>query len=192
MSVNGFLKVVIVLTRKLDQIIVIDVEATCWEGSPPLGEESDIIEIGVCPVEVATGKRLEKRHIIVKPERSKVSEFCTKLTGLTPEQVQEGVSFKEACLILQEEYLTKKRTWASYGDYDRWQFEKHCSAFNVEYPFAPRHINVKNLFAIIKKLNNEVGMASALQILNLPLEGRHHDAEDDAWNVANILSKIIL
>jgi len=26
--------------RHLDQVVVVDVEATCWEGEPPLGQES--------------------------------------------------------------------------------------------------------------------------------------------------------
>jgi inhibitor of KinA sporulation pathway (predicted exonuclease) len=61
------------VAKKLDQIIVIDVESTCWQDTPPVGQESEIIEIGVCTVDVASGKRLEKESILVKPERSKVS-----------------------------------------------------------------------------------------------------------------------
>ena len=34
--------------RLLDYIVLEDVEATCWDGEPPPGEDSDIIEIGVC------------------------------------------------------------------------------------------------------------------------------------------------
>jgi inhibitor of KinA sporulation pathway (predicted exonuclease) len=64
------------VAKKLDQILVIDVESTCWQDTPPVREESEIIEIGICTVDVASGKRLEKESILVKPERSKVSEFC--------------------------------------------------------------------------------------------------------------------
>ena len=31
-----------------NKIIIIDLEATCWEGIPPKGEVSEIIEIGIC------------------------------------------------------------------------------------------------------------------------------------------------
>ncbi|UCH92600.1 MAG: exonuclease domain-containing protein [Candidatus Aminicenantes bacterium] len=178
--------------KKLDQIIVIDVEATCWEGEPPEGQENEIIEIGICPLEVATGKRLEKRSIIVKPERSTVSIFCTQLTSLTREDVEKGISFKEACSLLKREYRTKQRVWASYGDYDRRQFEKQCLCRDIAYPFGPTHINVKNLFAFAHQLPREVGMAEALKILDLPLEGFHHRGEDDAWNIAGILSELLL
>ena len=35
-------------------------------------------------------------------------------------------------------------------------------------------------------------MAEALELLNLPLEGTHHRGEDDAWNITNILSELLL
>ena len=44
------------MPKILDKIIVIDLEATCWEGDPPPGQESEIIEIGLCILDVATGE----------------------------------------------------------------------------------------------------------------------------------------
>lgn len=180
------------MPRKLDQIIVVDIEATCWEGKLPAGEENEIIEIGICTLDIASGKRLEKESILVKPERSRVSPFCTQLTTLTQEQVDQGISFVEACAILKEKYLSKERVWASYGDYDRNQFEKQCQARFIDYPFGSRHINVKTLVAVMYGLPREVGMAGALEVLNLPLDGTHHRGVDDAWNIAGILSKLLL
>jgi len=180
------------LARKLDQIIIVDIEATCWPGTPPEGQESEIIEIGVCLVDIASTQRLEKRSILVKPERSKVSEFCTELTTLTPKMVNKGVSFEQACLILEREYLSKRRAWASYGDYDRSLFQHQCETHKVQYPFSNSHINVKTLFAIMQALPYEVGMTRALEIMGLELEGTHHRGHDDAWNIANIFSKLLL
>lgn len=71
------------MAKKLDQIIVVDLEATCWEGNPPPGEEQEIIEIGVCALDIASGKRSRKRSLLIRPERSTVSHFCTQLTTLT-------------------------------------------------------------------------------------------------------------
>jgi inhibitor of KinA sporulation pathway (predicted exonuclease) len=42
---------------QLDVIIVIDVEATCWEGYPPPGQDKEIIEIGICLVDAKTTRR---------------------------------------------------------------------------------------------------------------------------------------
>jgi inhibitor of KinA sporulation pathway (predicted exonuclease) len=180
------------MARKLDQILVIDVEATCWEGGPPPGEISDIIEIGVCPVEIATGRRLDVASILVRPERSQVSPFCTALTTITPEQVAAGVPFADACATVAGQYGARDRVWASWGDYDRRQFERQCREMGVEYPFGPTHLNVKTLFALAAQLPHESGMAAALDHLRLPLDGTHHRAGDDAWNIAAILATLIL
>jgi inhibitor of KinA sporulation pathway (predicted exonuclease) len=180
------------VAKKLDQIIVVDIESTCWKDAPPAGEESEIIEIGICPIDISSGQRLEKESILVKPEHSKVSEFCTKLTTLTQAQVNQGITFQQACSILKKKYLSKERVWASYGDYDRRQFERQCQSFKISYPFGTKHLNVKSLFAIIHALPQEVGMEQALELLNLPLEGTHHRGGDDAWNIAAILSELLL
>ncbi|ANZ34812.1 DNA polymerase III [Lentzea guizhouensis] len=172
---------------KLDQVLVVDVESTCWEGTPPPREASEIIEIGICPVEVGSGVRGERRSVLVRPVRSAVSPFCTELTTLTPAMVAEGVSFAEACAVLRKEYRSDDRVWASYGDYDRKMFERQCAAFGVKYPFGPRHLNVKTLFALTHRLPREIGMADAVRMAGQRLDGTHHRGHDDAYNIAGLL-----
>jgi inhibitor of KinA sporulation pathway (predicted exonuclease) len=179
--------------RRFDILLVVDIEATCWEGeTAPAGEESEIIEVGLCTLDIASGQRLARRSILVRPERSRVSAFCTQLTTLTQEQIDQGISFAEACQILREEYASRERVWASYGDYDRALFEKQCLQRRIPYPFGTRHLNLKTLFPVLFAHPREVGMATALQLLGLPLEGTHHRGGDDAWNIAAIASTMLL
>ena len=180
------------MAGRLDQIVVVDLESTSWGGPPPEGQVGEVIEVGICMLDVATGERGERECILVKPTRSAVGEYCTKLTTLTQEQVDQGVTFEKACSVLKKKYNSKDRVWASYGDYDRRQFERQCSAEGIGYPFGPTHINVKNLFAVTYGLPHEVGMTQALEHLGLPLEGTHHRGVDDAANIAAILSRLLL
>jgi len=179
------------VSPKLDQILVIDIEATCWAGKPPTGMESEIIEIGVCPLDTTTGERLEKRSILVRPVRSRVSEFCTRLTTLTPTQVSHGTTFRRACEILRKQYDSRTRVWASYGDFDRRQFEYQSRSMDVPYPFGSTYINIKTLFALAYQLPHEVGLDKALSLAGLPLEGTQHRGHDDAWNIAGLLSTML-
>ncbi len=179
------------MANRLDKVVVVDVEATCWDGAPPPGETSEIIEIGICLLDVASGERGDNESIVVRPEHSTVSDFCTRLTTWTPDEIARGISFPQACRTLVEKYRTRQRLWASYGDYDRLQFERQCRELGVEYPFGATHLNVKNLFAISRSLGREVGMARALQMLGITLEGTHHRGKDDAWNVASILGFLL-
>lgn len=178
------------MTRRYDFIIVVDIECTCWDGPTPPEEENEIIEVGICRL-YHNGERGSKRSILVKPERSTVSPFCTELTTLTQEQVDGGVSFAEACMQIEKDYKTRPRVWASYGDYDRQMFERQCMARGIAYPFSPSHMNVKTLFTLLRGMHHDVGMAVALELLGLPLEGTHHRGDDDAWNIAAMLGKLL-
>ncbi|MFC8527204.1 exonuclease domain-containing protein [Nocardia sp. NPDC057227] len=174
----------------MELLNVVDVEATCWPGEPPVGALSEIIEIGLTVVDLTARTRVAKHRILVRPEHSTVSEFCTELTGLTQSEVDTGVSFAEACLTLTAEHDSANRPWASWGDYDRRQFERQCADAGVRYPFGDRHTNAKLLFSEANGSRRRHGMAQALRIAGLPLEGRHHSGADDAWNIAALVLDI--
>lgn len=179
------------MARKLDQILVVDVESTCWDGPPPEGEESEIIEIGLCVVDVSDLQRLSKHSILVRPERSAISPFCTELTTLTSEMFESAGLIRDAVKRLKQEFSSKDRLWASWGDYDRRQFERVCSTAGVGYPFGITHLNVKSLFAVTLGLEHEVGLDGAYEMLNMQMEGTHHRGDDDAWNIAGILCRLL-
>ncbi len=171
-------------------INVIDIESTCWNSESK--GISEIIEIGITELEVKTMKILTSSSIYVKSENSKVSEFCYDLTGISQRILDdEGISFNQACNILRGEYNSKNRIWASYGEYDKNMFNDQCSRENINYPFGNKHVNVKTLFALKYKLDKEVGMDTALKMLNISLEGKHHSGKDDAKNIGKILKEIL-
>jgi hypothetical protein len=128
---------------------------------------------------------------LVKPAQSEVSEFCRELTGLTAESVAEAGTFADVVAILKKEYHAKDRLWASWGDYDRRQFERECADKGVAYPFGRSHLNVKTLFAVATGLGREVGMDGAYQQLGWQIEGIHHHGDDDAWNIAGLLCMLL-
>jgi len=169
---------------------IVDVEATCWADGPPASESSEIIEIGVCVIDTDDWRRVERRRILVRPRRSLVSPFCTELTGLTQADVDGGLEFAQACALVRDELRGRFRTWASWGEYDRRQFERQCATGGASYPFGSRHINVKQRFATAFGLRRGVGMSQALVHAGLPLEGRHHRGDDDAWNIGAIVVEL--
>lgn len=178
------------MARSLDVILVVDVESTCWEDDPPEGQVSEIIEIGLCTVDVKSLTRLEKRSILVKPVLSKISPFCTELTTLTPDMFDTAGSLADAVKTLKKVYHCKDRLWASWGDYDRRQFERVCKAQRVGYPFGTSHLNIKSLFAAAISAN-EMGLDGACRYLGQEMEGLHHRGDDDAWNIADILCGLL-
>lgn len=176
---------------KREKIIVIDLEATCWKKRPPPGQQSEIIEIGVCALNMATLTPENKRSLLVKPTLSSVSQFCTRLTSLTQEQVNAGMTFEAACEILRTAYDTPHYLWASWGDYDRRMVKWQCDTFDVRYPFSKQHLNIKQLYADLRNKGKRRGLAPAMKAEQIDMEGRHHRGDDDAWNTARMLAKLI-
>ncbi len=178
---------------KYEIINIVDLECTCWKDERPVGSMSEIIEISIAGLEVKTGKIIPSdQNMYVYPNNSKVSEFCYNLTGISQKTLDDsGIPFSVACQILLNRFKSKYYIWASYGGYDLRMFEDQCLREHIDYPFGGKHINVKTLFALKYKLDNEVGMAEALKILNIPLEGKHHSGRDDALNIAKILREIL-
>lgn len=178
------------MPRLLDpNVLVIDVESTCWEApeKPGKDEISEIIEIGIAVVNTKELKIVKNDSIMVRPQRSRISKFCTSLTTLTQAQVDRGITFQEAIKKLKTDFDSGNRTFISWGDYDRKMFERNCRDYNIQYPFGPRHQNLKNAFTILHGLDREPGMDTALEHIKLKLDGTHHRGIDDARNIANIL-----
>jgi inhibitor of KinA sporulation pathway (predicted exonuclease) len=179
------------MENRLDSILVIDIESTCWADEPPPGQEPEIIEVGLCLLDTATLQRTIRASLIVRPECSTVSDYCTELTTLTQADVDAGISLREACHILREEYYASERLWASYGDYDRKKLQRECRDKRIAYPFGDAHLNVKNLFAIVQRLPREVALDQAFNLLGWPLEGTYHRGDADAWNIARLLGHML-
>lgn len=179
------------MAKKLDCALVIDVESTCWEHEPPRGQTSEIIEIGLCLVDLQLLERRERRSIMVKPMMSEVSDFCTQLTGITPAMVADAVVLADAVRILRDQYQAADRLFASWGDYDRSQFTRNCRTYDLKYPFGPTHLNIKNLFSTALGLQRELGIDAACERLGLTMEGAHHRGVDDAWNIARIFCVLL-
>ena len=120
-----------------------------------------------------------------------MSAFCTHLTTLTAVQLKDAGSLADAVSVLKKEFRSQERLWASWGDYDRRQFERVCKEFDVGYPFGTTHLNVKSLFAVAHGLGREAGLDGACHRLGLTMEGTHHRGDDDAWNIAAVLCVLL-
>ena len=192
------------MAKTVKIINVIDVEATCWKpGDKPKDEEMDIIEVGICEVRRISPDDIgackfdiwtpgTASMIIVTPTTSKINDYSLSINGLSQEEIDEsGISFIKAIYHLKDTYYTLNRTFASWGDYDRKQFERQCKRENIFYPFSITHLNVKNLFALSTGIVKEVSVSKALAMLGMQFDGKPHRGMDDAINIARILCWVL-
>ena len=172
-----------------DKIIVADFEATCWEGfDAPEGQMNEIIEIGVCLLDPKASPMqiTDKRSLLIKPTESVVSEFCTNLTTITQEMVDtQGLSFEEACSILENDYDSRNRMWGAWGGWDKRFIYKQCRRRGVRYPFSKKHGNLKRTYQ--ENQGERLPFAAALEAVHIEQEGTAHRGDDDAYNTAQLL-----
>lgn len=172
-------------------LLIVDVESTCWEGAAPGFEESEIIEVGWTILPASPEPDGEySGNLLIKPERSQVSAFCTALTGHTTEGLKDGLSFERACMKMRSELHFPKFLWASWGDYDLNMFRRQCNERSAAYPFGPRHLNLKVMFSWLYGLGDGLSVGDALGFLGLEFEGRQHSGADDARNIARIAARM--
>ena len=176
---------------KINRLIVVDLECTCWD-EPGKQDDMEIIEIGICMFHSTTGIIDQKQSVIVRPQNMDISEYCTKLTGLTEARIRkEGAPLNEALNRLRKEYPFKSCGWGSWGYFDNGQIVKECAKKNIPYPFNRTHMNLKYLYGMIRRQKRGVGVTRALAQLGMQFEGRHHCGGDDAYNTARILRHIL-
>ncbi|WP_407570954.1 exonuclease domain-containing protein [Deinococcus altitudinis] len=180
------------LSRHHDQppVNVVDLEATCWNGPVPPGQSNEVIEIGLCVFDPASRERRSRHQIVVKPDHSEISEFCTRLTGWTAAQVACGASFAEACGQLRREFRADARLMVSWGGYDYRQIRRQCELTDTPFPFR-RHLDLKAAHREFYGLPKRLGLGQALDHAGMAFEGRAHVGADDAWNVAALLAQML-
>lgn len=174
-------------------ILIIDVEATCDDRQKIAVDEMEIIEIGAVWVQ-PDGSILDCFESFVRPIRHPIlASFCTALTGIQQEKLDQAELFP-AVMSSFEAFLGlhhyERSVWASWGNYDRKQIDQDCKLHNISNPLTPfEHINLKQRFASARHIK-QVGMAKALEIAGLTLQGQHHRALSDARNISRLLNWI--
>lgn len=180
-----------------DNILIIDLESTCWENSVmPNGKRQDlanmeIIEFG-CALANRRGHVIDARSFLVRPTLHPfLSDFCTTLTGITQSMVNEAPAFPEASQALADWLGDCPRNfiWCSWGNYDRLHIEAQSEREGVSLSILEHpHLNLKRIWRRTTGQKKKNGLASALAFHNLDFVGRQHRGLDDAKNIARLLA----
>ena len=166
--------------------IVFDIEATCDEKREIIMET---IEIGALKLN-ESGEIIGSFETLVCPAVSEVNAFCTKLTGIKPEDVQNALFFGEAMLrfksFLGEDYLMY-----SWGDYDKNQLRKDCDRHHTESSFLENHRNLKKMYEEVTG-NKARGLQKALNYFKIEFVGDRHRAGPDALATAKVFQQLLM
>ena len=175
---------------RLDRAIVLDLEMTCWEGEVPAGERPEIIEIGIVEVNLRTLSLRREGRYLVRPIASRVSPYCTALTGLTWEEVRTGRPLTEVCRTLAKEFGGARTTWFAWGRDDE-VLARQAATDGAVLPFSGPFLDLSLLHGMAFPDQHRTGLAAACAHYGLDWQGRSHSALDDARMTARVLMEML-
>ncbi|XP_075623414.1 ERI1 exoribonuclease 2 isoform X2 [Balearica regulorum gibbericeps] len=198
--------------QRFAYLIVVDFEATCWRDARRRGPE--IIEFPAVLLNTSTGEIESEFHTYVQPqEHPLLSEFCRELTGITQNQVDEGVPLniclsqflkwiqkiqKEKKIIFSSDIPSlaaseaKLCTFVTWTDWDLGvclQYE--CKRKQLRKPdILNSWIDLKATYRAFYNRKPK-GLSGALQDLGIAFAGREHSGLDDSRNTARLAWRLI-
>ena len=172
--------------------IIFDLEATCWRDRNT-SNRNEIIEIGALKIN-DDGQIIDTFETFIKPVAHPIlSDFCTELTTITQDQVDQAPGyievinqFKEWIGVESGDYLL-----CSWGFYDKKQLRSDCEMHGLDYQWAYKHISVKHQHGKLKQLKKPLGLGGAIKMESMTFEGTAHRGIDDARNIAKIFIKYL-
>lgn len=187
--------------KPFDYLVVLDFEATCEKNDTKWVNE--IIEWPSVLIDCNEMTIKDQIQIYVKPRnRPTLTEFCTELTGIRQETIDEkGVDIIDA-LKQYNKWLASHRLLPKNNDV-KWTFIT-CGNWDLQTMLSNqmkmiskqpgKHfqswINIKKAFEEYYQAK-AISMVKMLQHLGLSLQGRHHSGLDDSYNTAQVVLRML-
>lgn len=189
-------------TNKVKQpfnyLLVIDFEATCKELEKL--EPQEIIEFPCAAVSTKTWKIENTFHEYIKPRvHPNLTPFCTQLTGIIQEMVDNQPQFPEVlekfCGWLDEHSYFKDGNDSAFvtcGDWDlKMMLPSQCNLENVPLPaYFEKWINLKLAFCDATQ-HYPRSLRNMLLHLKLPVLGQLHSGIDDVKNMVKVIEALV-
>jgi 3'-5' exoribonuclease 1 len=172
--------------------IIFDLEATCWEHTPP-GYVQEIIEIGAVLVD-EYGDAKSQFSAFVRPRaHPNLSPYCLNLTNISQIDVNRARAlpdilnmFMDWAKIDFEEY-----TLCSWGDFDQKLLAAESLRHDFDDAWTTYYVNLKSEYRALKGLPKAIGLKRAVEHEGFEFTGEHHRALSDAQNLAKVFAKYL-
>ncbi len=169
--------------------IYIDIELTCWSGSPPPGMKQEIVEIGIVEMDLmALTITREKSHFI-RPRRWEISSQCTDLTGITTDDIRSARPFAEVLDLVTQEFNPQKALCCTWGG-DAGLIADACRSHGLKSPL--RHLlDLAHFVQNLLLLRDRPSLRNGVKLLGLEFDGVPHCALVDARNTARVHAAVV-
>ncbi|KAI8583413.1 hypothetical protein K450DRAFT_223546 [Umbelopsis ramanniana AG] len=182
--------------QPFDYYLFFDVEATCERDTKNYPHE--IIEFPVLLVDGESFDIVDQYRSYVKPSiNPTLSEFCTSLTGISQQTVDNSPDFIDVLNEFQvwmakySLFQDKTAIFVTDGPFDINNFiAKQCNHDNISIPmYFHQWVDIRRIYARFYNCRQE-NITGMLAALHMDFEGRAHSGLDDARNVYNIAKRM--
>lgn len=171
----------------VEHLLVCDLEMTCDEGVEAFPSET--LDVGMVVLDARTLEEVDRFESLVRPVVTPVlTEFCTKLTGLTQAMVENEREYPEVAEDLRQ-FVSKypSSRFVQWGSGDARQLEKDDARNDLEPTLCGvTPFNLKEAFAKFKGSKTQYGLLRVMQLLQLERYGQAHRAFSDAMDTAAV------
>ncbi|XP_068765015.1 ERI1 exoribonuclease 2 [Struthio camelus] len=198
--------------QRFGYVTVVDLEATCWRDAGRRRPET--VEFPAVLLNTATGEIESEFHTYVQPQEHPIlSEFCTELTGITQNQVDEGVPLniclsqflkwiqkiqKEKKVLFNSDipsHSTSEAKLCTFVTWTDWDLgvclHYECKRKQLRKPdILNSWIDLKATYRSFYNRKPK-GLKGALQDLGMAFAGREHSGLDDSRNTARLAWRMI-
>lgn len=176
--------------------VVLDLEMSRVPGNSSFAHSHEIIQIGAVMLD-EDYMVISEFSTYVHPEYSKVDQFITRLTGIEKSNTDTAPSLKDAVELFMDWMnhfkLGNIYTW-SETDFSQLSYElnykKLQDSKTEQLMCADRWVDYQEIFGERYGYNRAVSLEDALAYSEIFPEGRAHNGLDDAFNTAQLISKL--
>ena len=175
------------------RLLVVDLEATCWQDitREEQSKINEIIQIGIVEVDLINRCLLREACYFVKPTVNTIlTPYCTELTGITQQDVDSAQLLMKVSKTIRTKFNPNRVVWGAWGD-DNILMQKESKLKNAVMPFSSNYYDLQELFALKKGASKRTKVSTAMAEYGLEFEGNAHNALVDARNTARLLLKLL-
>ncbi|MEF9950964.1 MAG: 3'-5' exonuclease [Clostridium sp.] len=176
---------------KCESIVFFDVEMNCIDKADNTLGYWEIVSIGAVKYSICSGE-INKFYRVIKPKvQCILSDRCTNITGLTQEDIDNGIGFEVAMKEMDKWIGNGKAIFLSWGREDIRAIKTNTSLNgnknDLSNRIRKRFIDFQKEFSSYYLNSNQVvSLSKALVELGLEFEGPKHNALSDAYNLYRI------
>jgi len=190
-----------IIQQPFKHYLVLDFESTCQEGVRI--DPQEIIEFPCLLIRADDFSLVDQFHEYVKPVgKPQLTRFCTNLTGITQDMIQDKDTFPDVLLRFVSWYKShgldpSNATFVTCGQWDLVSMlPQQCLYSDLALP-SMLDVGISGEFVNIKLTYQNTtgkygkGLEAMQKHLGLQFEGRLHSGIDDCRNILSVMKSLV-